>query len=171
MNLSFRRIASSFALAGLAGLAALTAVACSAAPGTEGTDPVASPSDAPVTKIDATALASVPAGQRLVLDVSRPDVAYDFDYSATPLEFSRITLHFAPGHDVPMTDWLAQTAVDGHDSVSLNPGHFIVRPVASGDVHPETLIPDQPGPCVTFCMWVCTSAMGPCTYKCITNCP
>jgi len=166
MKLSFRRMASSIALAGLAGIAA---TACSAAPESD-PGPV---NEAPAKKIDAAVLESVSADQSLELDVSRPDVAYDIDYSVAPIDFSRIKLHFAPGHDVTMTDWLAQTAVGGRDTVSRNPGHFVIRPVSSSE-SPDLIKPTRPpgdGQCVTFCMWVCSSAEGPCTYECITNCP
>jgi hypothetical protein len=166
MNLSFRRIAASLALAGLTGM---SAAACSSGP-TDSTGVGEAPAPA-AQKVDASRVASLPAGETLVLDVSHPDVAYDIDYSAAPIDFSRIKLHIAEGRDVAMTDWLAQTASGGRDIVSQNPKHFVIRPLSSSELSPELIDPVSPGQCVTFCMWVCETEQGPCTYKCITNCP
>jgi hypothetical protein len=165
-------------------LVALTAVAatgCSAAPGTEPV-PSSETSQVVVTTIDAGRLAALPAGQKLVIDLSRPDVEYVFDYATASIDFSRITIHFADGHDVSMADWLKQTATNEGDFVAQNAGQLILRPTASvgSGEKPQILIPiydspiadgDDPQPCVTLCIWVCSAPEGPCTYSCITSCP
>ncbi len=173
MKISHRRLACSLVFAALA---AVAATGCSGSPGADGEPAVPGEVSQVVPKtVDAETIAALPAGQKLVVDVSRPDVAYDFDYSRAPIDFSRVTLHFAEGHDLSMSDWLEKTATDEGDVVALNPQHFVLRPVSSvssSEKTPELVDPvSGGGSCVTFCMWVCETEHGPCVYKCITNCP
>lgn len=176
MSHSFRRLACSLAFA----VTGIAAAACSVAPGTEGNSVGKTTPDAPpsVETINAQRLDGLPAGEKLLIDLSQPDVAYDFDYSKAPLDFSRVELQFAGGLDVAMNEWLAQTADDGVDSAAQHPGHLILRPNASRvpeGVKAKLVRADLPPTCVapccqTFCVNVCSSEQGPCTLTCITNC-
>jgi hypothetical protein len=155
----------------LAALAAIAVSACSAPPG-GGTQVDDAPQTAKRVTIDTGAIAALPAGQSYIVDIGRADTTYSFDYTAAPIDFSRVTIRFASGHDVPMTDWLARTATGGKDLVARNPTRFELRPTQSDALTQQhAVIPVEPPECVTLCMWVCESEIGPCDYECITNCP
>ena len=137
--------------------------------------------DAPasIEKIDAQRLGALPAGQQLVVDLSQPDVAYDFDFSAAPIDFSRVTLRFAVGFDVAMDEWRARTGTDAADVAAEYPDHFVLRPTAPApprDKNDKTVRGDLPDPCVgpcpcqSVCIQVCTSAQGPCVKTCTVSC-
>ena len=146
-------------------LAALGVAACGGAP--DGTQ--AAPQTERTVTVDAASVAAVPTGQSYVVDIGRADTSYLFEYAAAPIDFSRVTIRFASGFDMPMSAWLAQTATDGRDIVAQNPGHFELTPAQSDDpgVHVDTLTEAH---CVQFCANVCQSATGPCRYVCISTC-
>lgn len=128
----------------LAALAA-AAIACSGSPDGQGSAPAATATamEAPVRieTIDAQRISALPGGENLVVDMSQPDVAYEFDSTAAPIDFSRVSLHFADGAEVSLAEWRAQTGMDGADVAVRNANHFFLRPNASEA--PPVLVPEK----------------------------
>jgi hypothetical protein len=160
----------------LAAMAA-AAMACSSAPDTQGSAGTSTSTDAParIETIDAQRLGALPAGEKLVVDMSQPDVAYEFDLSTGPIDFSRVSLRFAGGVDLSMDEWRAQTATVGADVEVRSPDRFFLRPSASEVPVPrrdKAVEGNLPPPCwlQTFCLWVCETEDGPCVYTCVTAC-
>ena len=156
---------------------ALVAMACSGAPESQGSGPTVPSLGAPahIEIIDAPRISTLAAGETLVVDLSQPDVAYEFDSAAGAIDFSRVSLRFADGADIPMDEWRAQTETDGTEVTAANAGHFFLRPTASEArvLYPEKTVQGvDPPTCVvqTFCLWVCDTANGPCTYECVSAC-
>ena len=172
MNPSLRVFACSLLFAVSTG----ALLACSGAPGTGSVETTSVDTPARVEKIDAQRIGTLPAGQNLVVDVDEPDVAYDFDFSAAPIDFSRVTLRFADGFELAMDEWLARAGTDGVD-LAAYPDHFFLRASAAGASAATArdrkgVLADQPPPCVktTVCVIVCESANGPCTTTCLSEC-
>jgi hypothetical protein len=154
-----------------AAIVTLGAVACSAAPSAN--DERATNATSQDIVIDAQTVARLPAGDSIAVDLGKPDATYTFDYAQAPIDFTRIDLVFASGDSVKMSDWLASASAGGHDLLA-DRSRFVLRPSAStappagpsGDGAPSV----SSDGCVTFCIWVCSSKEGPCTYQCWTSC-
>lgn len=80
--------------------------------------------------ITADSLAGLKPGEHLVLDLSEQGVAYTFDFSKAPIDFSRIALLQHDGDTQPMDKWLSAMKEKGRDLLAASNHSFGLAPSA-----------------------------------------
>jgi hypothetical protein len=74
--------------------------------------------------ITADTIAGLKSGEQLVLDQREKGVAYTFDFSKAPIDFSRITLLNNDGAAQPMDKWLSAVKESGRDLLAARDHKF-----------------------------------------------
>jgi len=131
------------------------ASACGGAPSQE----AAGESAAPVV-VDAPTVAAASADAPLVVDLRDPVASYALDESKGPIDFARVTVHFADGTEAPMSSVLA--TLEKQENASI-------RPVLIRGTPPSGVQTSATSSCTWVAYYVCTAQSCTIVYVCVPN--
>ena len=128
------------------------------------------PAGSTVVHVDASTIAALPVDSLYDVDLSKAHAVYEFDYAATPIDFSRVQLHFDGTTSFLMSDWLAMNARDGLDDVATHPGSLQVRvPSLVGTSSGSVQLDVTPNECQDYCIDLC-GLDDHCSHECFQHC-
>ncbi|AKQ63236.1 hypothetical protein A176_000148 [Myxococcus hansupus] len=81
--------------------------------------------------VTAETIAGLKAGEQFVVDLRKEGVAYTFDFSKAPIDFSRIAMVNADGKRLLMSEWLSAAKANGDDLLAKPDQKFRLASAAS----------------------------------------